>query len=327
MRRRDFLALVATGVAVRPIYASAQGPTAPVIGFFSGGSPYEWAPFVAAFRQGLNEMGYREDRDVSIEFRWGFGEREKLQVLAHELAARRVDVLVVSGGFKTMQAALDATSTTPIVEVFGDDPVGRKLVESIAQPGGRVTGVSVVSRDIENKRLQIIREMIPTTKTVGLITDPRIPPDVQLRKDFKAATQQLGLQGIVVAASGEAEIDDAFAMLAQRRVDALEVASTAYFLDRRDRIAALAARYKIPTMYAARAYADAGGLVSYGVDRVETYRQLGRYTGAILHGSVPAEMPVLPPSKFELAVNLNAAKALGVTFPQSLMTLADAIIR
>jgi len=283
---------------------------------------------VAAFRKGLSEMGYLEGRNASIEFRWTFGDKEQVAVLARDLVSRQVDVIVTTGGIPPTKATLEATPKIPIVAVFGDDPVKQKLIASLERPGGNLTGISLFSREVEVKRLQLIRELVPKAASVGLITDPTIPPAVELRKDFENATKQVGLEGIVVPATTEAEIEDAFNKLVERRVDALVVASTAYFLDRRDRFSALAARHKIPAIYPARPYVDAGGLVSYGVDRLETYRQLGLYTGRILHGSgVPAEMPVLQPSKYELVINARTAKAIGVTVPQSLLTLADAVIQ
>lgn len=327
MRRREFLALVPVVTAVWAGNTRAQAQSNRVIGFFSSGSPYEWAPFVAAFREGLAQAGYGEGRNVAIEFRWGFGERDRLPALARELAARPVDVFVSSGGFTTVRTALEASSTIPVVAVFGGDPVTQNLLATIARPGGRITGVSLVSTEAEVKRLQIVREFVPGMGKVGFITDHTIPPDREMRKYFDNATRRLGLEPIVISASTDAEIDDAFPKLVQARVDAVEVASTAYFLDRRDRFAALAARYRLAAMYPARAYVDAGGLVSYGVDRLETYRQLGRYTGTVLNGGVPADMPVLQPSKFELTINAKTAKALGITIPQSLLTLADAVIQ
>jgi putative ABC transport system substrate-binding protein len=328
MKRREFITLLSAAAVGWPLNTKAQGPAAPVIGFFSGGSPYEWAPFVAAFRKGLSEMGYLEGRNASVEFRWTFGDKEQVPVLVRDLVARQVDIIVTSGGIPPTQASAEATSTIPIVAVFGDDPVRQKLIANLERPGGNLTGVSLVSRDIELKRLQLLREIVPRASSVGLITDPTIPPAVEIRKDFEIAAKQAGLQAVVVPASTEAEIEDAFTKLLQRRVDALVVASTAYFLDRRDRFAALAARHKIPAIYPARPYVEAGGLVSYGIDRLETYRQVGLYTGRILRGSsLPAEMPVLQPTKFELVINAKTAKAIGVTVPQSLLTLADAVIQ
>jgi len=240
--------------------------------------------------------------------------------------ARQVDVIVATGGNPPIQASIELTSTTPIVAVFGDDPVKRKMIASLERPGGNLTGVSLLARDIEIKCLQLIRQIVPGASSVGLIIDPLVPASVELESRFQSATAELGLQGVVVHGRAETEIDEAFATLVERRIDSLLVASTAYFLDRRDRFVALAARSRIPAVYTARPYVDAGGLLSYGVERLEIYRQLGRYTGTVLNGGIPAEMPILPPSKFELVVNTKTAKALGLTFPQSLLALADAII-
>ena len=328
MRRRDFITLVSAAAAALPLNTWAQTPAAPVIGFFSGGSPYEWAPFVAAFRKGLSEMGYLEGRNASIEFRWTFGDRQQVPVLARDLVTRQVDVIVTSGGIRPTQASLEATSTIPIVAVFGDDPVEQKLIASLDHPGCNLTVVSLVSRDLEIKRLQLLREIVPKATNIGLITDPTLDPALVERREFEDAVKQLGMQGIVIPATTEADIEDAFSKLVQRRVDAFIVTSTAYFLNRRDRFAALAARYKIPAIYPARPFVDAGGLVSYGVDRTETYRQVGLYTGRIMRGGgTPADMPVIQATKFELVVNAKTAKALGVTVPQSLLTLADAVIQ
>jgi putative ABC transport system substrate-binding protein len=327
MKRREFITLVLSAVTACAAQARAQATPARVIGFLSGGSPYEWAPFVAAFREGLSESGYLEGRNASIEFRWAVGERERVPALARDLVANKVDVIVASGGLVPIQASREASSTIPIIALFGEDPVKEKMVAALERPGGNVTGVIFVSRDMDVRRLQVLREIVPKAATVGLIANPAIPPAIEVRSGLEDAARLVGLQSIVIPASTEAEIDDAFAKLVQQRADALVVANSAYFLDRRDRFASLAARHHIPAIYPARAYVEAGGLVSYGVDRLEIYRQVGLYTGRILHGGAPAEMPVLQPSKFELAVNAKAAKAIGVTLPQAVLARADAVIR
>ena len=306
----------------------AQSQSAPVIGFLNAVSPYEWAPFVAAFRAGLNEMGYVEGRNVAIEFRWAFGDNKQLPVLARDLVDRRVDVLVTSAGNPATLRAKEATSTIPIVATFGEDPVRLGMVGSLEHPGGNVTGISLVAQDLEAKQLQLLRELVPKANVIGVVGDTDLPSNVDVRGRVEQAAKNLGQRITFLAASTEAAIDKAFATLSQQGIGALIVATSAYFLGRRERFAALAARYSIPAMYPARPYVDVGGLISYGVDRQETYRQLGIYVGRILRGSgTPAEMPVRQPGKFELVISAKTAKTLGVTVPQSLLTLADAVIQ
>jgi putative ABC transport system substrate-binding protein len=328
MNRRDFIRLLSAAAAAWPLDTKAQGPAAPVIGFFSGGSPYEWAPFVAAFRKGLSEMGYLEGRNAAIEFRWTYGDHDQVVALARDLVERQVDVIVTSGGSPPTIASMQLTKTIPIVATFGLDPVKLGLVNSFARPGGNVTGVSLFAPEFEQKRLQLLRSVAPKAGLFVAIMDPTIPYAADYRSEMERAAGQLGQPIKILAAATEGEIDNAFATLSQQGAVGVVVSSTAYYLDRRDRFSALAARYAIPTIYAARPYIDAGGLISYGIDRVEAYRQLALYTGRILRGvSAPAEMPVDQPTKYELAINLKTAKALGITIPPSLIALADVLIQ
>jgi putative ABC transport system substrate-binding protein len=328
MRRRHVIKLLVGTAAAAPFAAHGQAPSSPVIGFFSSGSPYEWAPFVAAFRKGLSEIGYVEGRNASIEVRWTFGDREQVSLLARDLVERRVDVIVTSGGGPPTSAALKLTKTIPIVASFGDNPIKQGWVASLEHPGGNVTGVSLLAQDLETKRLKLLRDIVPKAALIAVIADPTIPPAADSRRDLEEAAHRVGQKLTFVSATTEADIDEAFAKIAQQGAGALLVSSTAYYLDRRDRFAALSMRYAIPTMFSARAYVDAGGLISYGVDRLEAYHQLGIYTGRILRGDAkPADMPVQQPTKFELAINLKTAKALGVTIPPALVTLADAMIQ
>lgn len=328
MNRRDFIRTIAGTAAILPIAARGQPQPAPVIGFLNSASPYEWAPFVAAFRSGLNEMGYAESRNLAIEFRWAFGDNKQLPVLARDLVGRRVDVIVTSGGNFAVLSAMQATTAIPIVATFGDDPIRLGIVRRLERPGGNVTGISLVAQELEAKQFQLLKELAPRATVIGVLGDTDLPVNVDTRGKAERAANKLGQQIAFLPATTETEIDTAFATLAQRGINALLVLSSAYFLGRRERFAALANRFSIAAIYPARPYVEAGGLISYGVDRQETYRQLGIYAGRVLRGAdTPAEMPVQQPSKFELAINSKAAKTVGVTVPQSLIALADVVIQ
>ena len=327
MWRHKWICLIACLLIVPPAKLAAQQSHAPVIGFLSGGSPYEWTPFVAAFREGLEHLGYVDGHNASIEFRWALGNGEQAPQLARQLASQRVDILVSTGGISSFNASINASPTIPVVAIFGDDPASEKLIADLPRLDSNATGVSLKSPDIEVRRLKILQSIVPRASRIGLILNGRIIPAPELRQQFEAAADQLGLQSIVALAGTEDEIDRAFLTLSLQHVDAVVVASSAYFLDNRDRLAVLASRYKLPVMYPARAYVEASGLLSYGVDRLEAYRQLGHYTARILRGEAPQDLPILQPTQFELAINAKAAEALGLKIPQSLLTLANVVIR
>jgi putative ABC transport system substrate-binding protein len=326
MRRRDVLGLLCGTAAAWPLASYGQGARAPVIGFLNSGSPYEWAPFVAAFRAGLGEMGYIEGRNVAIEFRWEFGQVDQSAAYAADLVERGVDVIVTCGGNQPTLGAMKTTSKIPIIAVFGNDPIRAGMMTNIEHPVGNVTGVSLISDSLEAKQFELLHQIIAKAAIIGVLIDPA--PGVLDVARYQDAARKVGQPISLLSASTEAELDKAFATATQKGIGALVIGSTAYFLGRRDRLAALAARAAIPVMYPARAYVESGGLISFGVDRQEVYRELGVYTGRIIRGGVtPAEMPVRQSSKFELVVNLKTAKALGVTVPPSLVTLADAVIQ
>jgi putative ABC transport system substrate-binding protein len=324
MRRRRFITLLGSTV-VLPFVARAQ-QRMPVIGYLSATAPGGYStPLITAFRQGLYEIGFAEDQNVAIEFRWAEGRYDRLPALAAELVNRGVGV-ILAGSLPSALAAKQATSAIPIVFVMGADPVKLGVVASLNRPGGNITGIYQYFGALGGKRLEFIRELVPSLAVLAALSNPKNPnPDDHL-DDIQAAARAIGQQIDVVRASSESEIDAAFARLAQRHDGALLVADDPFFSVRRDQIVALAARYAIPASYYARAFALAGGLVSYGSSSNETNRQAGIYAGRILKGAKPSELPVLLPAKFELVINLKTAKVLGLSVPSSLIATADEVI-
>jgi putative tryptophan/tyrosine transport system substrate-binding protein len=329
MRRREFITLLGGAAAAWPLAARAQQPTpssVKLIGFLSSRAAQTEAPHVAAFRQGLRELGYVEGQNLTIEYRWAEGRYDQMPALAAELVRRQVAVLVTAGGAPAAQAAKAATASIPIVFATGDDPVKAGLVASLNQPGGNATGVAVFVVSLLPKRLQLLRELVPTASTVGLLVNPNAPAaDAQLA-EVQSAARALDVQLDVVYASTAAEIDRAFAVLELRRPDALMLGADPYFQVQRDQLVALAARLAVPTMYEWREFVDVGGLVSYSPRRSDTFRIMGVYTGRILHGAAPSELQVVQAVKFELVINLKTAKSLGLTIPPTLLALAEEVI-
>jgi len=324
--RREFIALLGSAAASWPIGARAQKLTLPVIGFLSSRAPATEADLVAAFRQGLNELGYVEGQNVTLEYRWAEGQYDRLASLAAELVRRQVSVIVTTGGAPPAQAAKSATISIPIVFTTGGDPVKLGLVSSLNRPGGNATGVAVFVASLLPKRLQLLRELIPTASTVAFLTNPNwSSADAQLF-ELQSAAGTLGVRLAVVRASTAVEINEAFSVLGQQRPDALMLGADPFFQVRRDQLVALAARYAIPTMYEWREFVDAGGLISYSSARKDTMRQMGIYTGRILQGAKPSELPVVQAVKFELVINLKTAKALGLEVPATLLARADEVI-
>jgi putative ABC transport system substrate-binding protein len=326
MRRREFITLLGGAVAARPLTARAQQPAMPVIGFLNGTSAAAWRPFVESFRRGLGEAGLIEGQNVAIEFRWAEGHYDQLPMLAADLVRRRVAVIVATGGDASGRAAKAATATIPIVFTSGADPVREGLVASFNRPGGNATGVNVLLAAMEGKRLALLREMVPSAAPIAVLLNPGIPYFDNQLNDVQSAARSVGQQLDIMRASNDGEIDGAFAAAAELRVGALLVAADPFLFSRRDRLVALASRYAIPAIYELREYAAAGGLMSYGISLTEVYRLIGIYTGRILKGEKPADLPVQQPTKFELVINLKTVKALGLDVPPQLLARADDVI-
>jgi putative tryptophan/tyrosine transport system substrate-binding protein len=326
MGRREFVALLGGAAAAWPVVARAQQPAMPVIGFLSGALPGPYAPFAAAYHRGLKETGYVEGVNTAIEYRWAEGEVDRLPALAAELVRRQVAVIAATGGISSALAAKAATTTIPIVFGVAQDPVKLGLVASLNRPGGNVTGVNFLVVDLGSKQLGLLHELVPAAVRVGLLVNPRIPPTELATRDVAAAAAGIGLQIDVVEASDSREIEAAFRTLVRNRADALVVGPDPFFASRRLQLATLATRHAIPAVYNIREYAEAGGLMSYGTSQTETYRQVGIYTGKILKGAKPADLPVVQSSKFELVINLPTARALGLEVPPALLARADEVI-
>ena len=326
MRRREFIALVGGSAAAWPFAARAQQPAMQVIGFLNSSSPGGVAPLVAAFRQGLNEAGYIEGRNVTIEYRWAELHHDRLPELAADLVRRKVTVIAATTTTAAL-AAKAATATIPIVFEMASDPVELGLVASLNRPGGNITGVTNVNIEVAPKRLELLHEIIPTATTFALLINPSNPTLAEpTTRDIRASARTLGVQLHVVSATTDNEVEHAFASLAKLGVGGLVIGTDPFFTGIREHLAALAARYRIPAIYSLREYAEAGGLMSYGASIRGAYRQTGTYVGRILKGEQPAQLPVLQPTRFELVINLKTAKVLGLAIPRSLLATADDVI-
>jgi putative ABC transport system substrate-binding protein len=323
MRRRKFITLIA-GVATWPLAARAQESTVPTVGFLNSASVDGYALMAAAFRKGLKEAGYAEGQNVTIEYRWADNQYERLPALAADLVNRRVNVIFANS--PSIPAALAATKMIPIIFNTGDDPVRLGFVASLNRPGGNATGVAIFSGELAAKRLELLRELVPGSKTIAVLINVDFGPSARFRADVEAAARALGVAAPFLLASKPEEIETAFDSLAQTRPDALLVGPGPFLDSHRDLLITRAARSAIPAAYETRASALAGGLVSYGADVGDAYRQAGVYAGRVLKGEKPADLPVVRVTKLELVINLKTAKALGLDLPAKILALADAVV-
>jgi putative ABC transport system substrate-binding protein len=327
MRRREVITLLGGSAVFWPLAAHTQQPARPVIGFLHSASPGPYAAYVASFQKGLNEAGYVDGQNVTVEYRWAEGRFDRLSELAAELVGRRVDAIATPGNTSAAVAAKAATATIPIIFGVSDDPVKFGLVASLSHPGGNATGINFLTSELVEKRFGLLRELVPNATRVSVLVNPANTANAETTiKQVKAAGRSLGMQIHVVNATSSGEIDAAFTILERDRPDALFVSPDAVFNGLRVQLAILAMRNRIPSVFSVREYVEAGGLMSYGTDIADMFRQVGVYTGRILKGEKPADLPVIQPTKLELAINLNTAKALGINVPPMLLARADKVI-
>jgi putative ABC transport system substrate-binding protein len=327
VKRRDFITLLGGVAAAWPPAARAQQSAMPVIGFLNPYSPDGQSDRLRGFRQGLAETGYVEGVSVAIEYRWAEGQFDRMPALATELARRQVAVIAATGSVVSASAAEAATTTIPIVFVVAEDPVKLGLVANLARPAGNLTGINFLSAELVAKRLGLLRELVPGTARVAVLVNPTNARNTESTlRDMQAAAQAMGLQIQVLNASTKGEINAAFASLGRERSDALFVGGDAFFNTRRVQLVNLASRHALPTAYAERVFPEIGGLMSYGSDIVDAYRQVGSYVGRILKGTKPADLPVVQATKFELVINAETARMLGLAVSPSLIATADEVI-
>jgi putative ABC transport system substrate-binding protein len=327
MRRRDFITFLGGAAAAWPLAARAQQPTLPLVGFIYPGSPDANASNVATFRKGLSEAGYVEGQNVTVEYHWLEGQYDRLPTLMTDLVGRRVAVIAIPGSLPAALAAKTATATIPIVFGVAEDPVRFGLVASLARPGGNATGINVFTNEVMTKRLGLLHELLPKAVRVAVLLNPANGPSAESTlRAVQEAAPAFGLQIQILNATTIGDIDAAFATFARERPDALFVAPDAFFLSRRMQFATLSTRDKIPGMYSQREYVAAGGLMSYGTENAEMFHQVGVYTGSILNGARPADLPVVQSIRFQFVINLQTARALAVEVPPDVLTIADEVI-
>jgi putative tryptophan/tyrosine transport system substrate-binding protein len=327
VKRRDFIVLIGGAAMAWPLATRAQQSAMPVIGFLDSRSPDALMDRLRGFRQGLKDTGYVEGENVAIEYRWAENKFDRLPVLAADLVRRRVAVLATSGGIPVAFAAKAATTTIPIVFTVGEDPVRLGLVASLGQPGGNLTGINFLTGELATKRLELLRALVPGATRVAALVNPAHATTTETTlRDVEPAAHAMGLQIQVLNASTSREIDAAFTTIVSERPDALFVGNDAFFNARRVQLVLLAGRHGVPAIYSDREYAEAGGLMTYGSNIVDVYRQVGDYAGRILKGAKPADLPVVQSSKFELVINHQTARMLGLTVPDKLLVAADEVI-
>jgi len=324
MRRREFISLLCSAAVGWPVVARAQQASLPVVGFLNSESAQGYTSMAASFKQGLKEAGYAEGQNVAIEYRWADDQNERLPALAVDLVNRRVDVIFANS--PSIPAALGATKTIPIIFNSGDDPVRLGFVASLNRPGGNATGVTIFSNELAAKRLDLLRELVPNSKSIAVLINSDFGPSARFRADVETAARALGLSAPILQASNPSEIETAFNKLAQTRPDALLVGPGPFLDSHRDLLVAHAAQAAIPAAYETRASALAGGLVSYGADVGDAYRQAGVYAGRVLKGEKPADLPVVQATKLVLVINLKTAKALGLDLPAKILAVADEVV-
>jgi putative ABC transport system substrate-binding protein len=327
MRRREFFTLLGGAAVGWPLAPHAQQPVMPVIGFLHPSSPEAGAHYAAAFRKGLNETGYVDGQNVTVEYHWLDGQYDRLPALTADLVRRRVAVIATPGSNPATLAAKAATATIPIVFGVGEDPVKLGLVASLARPAGNATGINFFNQEVVSKRLRLLHDLVPKAVRIAVLLNPANASSAETTlREAQEAAPGIGLQIRILNATTIGEIDAAFANFARERPDALFVAPDQFFASRRVQFATLAARDRIPATYSLRDMVEAGGLMSYGTDAANMYRQVGAYTGSILRGAKPADLPVLQSTKFEFVINLQTARALGIEVPSGLLAIADEVI-
>jgi len=325
MKRREFVALIGGAVAGWPLAARAQQPALPVIGFIRDGSAASNARWLAGFHKGLGETGYVEGQNVTVEYHWLEGKYDRLPEISADLVRRQVAAIVTLGTLPA-QTAKAATVTTPIVFLAGEDPVELGLINSLAKPGGNVTGVNIQTSEVVTKRMRLLHDLLPKAVRIAVLVDAGNASTKTTIQEVQKASSTMGLQTKIINATTVGEIHEVFATFAHERPDALFVAPDAFLTSRRVQLATLTARDRIPAAYPLRDYVEVGGLMSYGPDFTDMFRQVGSYTGQILKGTKPAELPVLQSNKFDLVINLTTAKALGLTIPSGVISIADEVI-